>query len=76
MKNVMIRYTLNDDTNIDDVKTAARGFIEGLREHSSAILYTSYQLSDAEIRLVEARLPEIKQALQSAGYIKAPKKKK
>jgi len=48
MKNVMIRYTLKDDVAIDDVKAAATRFIDAMREHSGAILYTSYQEQEAQ----------------------------
>ena len=66
MKNVMIRYTLNDEASIDDVRAAARVSIDGLKEHSGAILYTSYQVSDTQRSFVHIGMFPDEETLKDA----------
>lgn len=71
MKNVMIRYTLKDDTAIDDVKTAVTGFVDAMQQHSGAILYTSYQQSEAPRCFVHVGMfpdPETVKSMQAKPF--------
>ena len=46
MKHVLIRYTVKDDVDLDELSAGITRFVAGLKETSADILYTSYRLGE------------------------------